>query len=155
MASLATIRAAILAKAAGVADIGVANDYERYSKEQSEMKAQYVATISGVKQLRGWNIRRFNTREISPDLGRYIVTHAWDLRGYMALDDSAGSEKTFDNLVETLRDAFREDESLGGVVSTTVTDEAAGLQVIESGPVLFAGVLCHAARLRLFTVHQQ
>ncbi|MBE0627981.1 MAG: hypothetical protein IH603_00015 [Burkholderia vietnamiensis] len=149
------IRAAIKAKIAAVADIGVVNDYERYSKNQSELQAQYVATIAGSKQLRGWNIRRKTTKETSPATGSYAVTHAWDLRGYMALDDSAESEKTFDGLIEALRDAFRTDENLGGLISSTVIEDAAGVQVIESVPVLFAGVLCHSARLRLFTRHHQ
>jgi hypothetical protein len=35
-----------------------------------------------------------------------------------------------------------------------VLDEGdAGVQVPESGPVMFAGVLCHAARLTLATRH--
>lgn len=155
--TVATIRAAILAKLGGVADIGVVNDYERYSKDQSALQAQYVATIAGAKQLRGWNIRRTKTAEnFSVFCGPQPVTHTWDLRGYMALDDSAATEKTFDNLIEAIRDAFRADETLGGAVySTTLLDGVTGVQVIESVPVLFAGVLSHSARLRLFTRHFQ
>ena len=155
--TVATIRAAHKAKLLTVANIGVVNDYERYSKDQSALQAQYVAMIAGAKQLRGWNIRRVKTQEKSPDVaGPSVVTHTWDFRGYMALDDSAASEKTFDDLIEAIRDAYRGDENLGGAVSTTVMEDGtAGVQVIESVPVLFAGVLCHSARLRTFTRHYQ
>lgn len=154
--TVATIRAAHKAKLLAVANIGVVNDYQRYSKNNSELQAQYVATIAGVKQLRGWNIRRTRTREIhTAFVGPKEVTHTWTFRGYMALDDSAASEKTFDDLVEAVRDAYRDDEDLGGVVNTTNIEEAAGVQVVESGPVLFAGVLCHSAQLQVFTRHYQ
>lgn len=155
--TVATIRAAIKLQLESVANIGKVNDYQRYSKNNSELQAQYVATISGSKQLRGWNIRRTKTRETGPDVvGPKVVTHTWDIRGYMALDDSAATEKTFDDLIEAIRDAFRDYETLGGAVQTTVIDgDVAGVQVIESVPVLFAGVLSHSARLQLMTRHYQ
>lgn len=155
MPTLDQIRAAIAGKLSAVPNVGRVHDYERYAAQGGEMKALYVATIAGAPQLRGWFVRRVRTREDSDDLGRYVVTHGWQIRGYLALDDAAASEKTFDALVEAIRDAFREDENLGGLVSSTVVEDAAGAQVEDSAPVLFAGVLCHSARLRLATRHYQ
>lgn len=151
MPTIAQVREAIRAKLAGVAGIGVVNDYERYAVSISEFKAFFVAA----GQVKGWLIRRAATQETSPALGRYVVTHRWQLRGYMALDDSAGTEKTFDTLVEAVRDAFRADETLGSVVAATVIDGEAGIQVEDSGPVMLAGVLCHGVRLKLSTRHYQ
>lgn len=70
----------------------------------------------------------------------------------MSLDDETQSELAFDNLIEAARDAFREDETIGGAVETTTVDGQAGLQLDDSGPSMFAGVLCHHARLSLATI---
>ncbi len=149
--SLEAIRAAIVAVLQRVPDIGRVHDFERYAANLNDLKAIYVATIDGQEQLRGWFVRRLTTTEITPALGIYDDTHAWEIRGYMALADGAQSEKIFDGLIEAIRAAFRQDENLGGVVDTTITPQGEGLALVESGPVLFAGVLCHAARLRLMT----
>lgn len=155
--SLAQIRTAIKAKIDGVAGIGKMNDYERYSREASALLAQYVFdTGGGVMRLQGWFLAYRGTAERSPGNGRYEVTHTWEIRGFYALDDSAGSEKAFDALIELLRDAFRTDESLGGLISSTVLADGsnygtAGLQVTEKNAAVFAGVLCHAMRGRLYT----
>lgn len=151
--SLATTRAAIAAAVAAVPDIGRVHQYERYAADLSALRKHYSASIAGAEQLRGWFVRRVSTAETSPAVGRRATTHEWEIRGYMALADAAASEYEMDALIEALREVFRIDETLGGAVASTVTDEAAGIQVVESGPVLFAGVLCHGARLQLFTRH--
>lgn len=155
MPTVEQIRDAHVAKIAAIPDIGKVHGHERYAAQQADMKALYVATIAGRDQLRGWFVRRVRTGETSDALGRYVVTHTWDIRGYLALEDGAASEKAFDALIEAIRDAYRSDENLGGLVSSTVVDEGAGVQVEESAPVLFAGVLCHSARLKLYTRHYQ
>lgn len=160
MPTLAQIRAAVKAKVAGVADIGQVHDYERYAKVQSAMQAEYIATIGATKFLRGWFIAFRSRSRRSPGQGRYEVRTMWELRGFHALDDAAASEKTFDDLCEAIELAFQADENLGGVVSSTVLDAGqgggeAGLQITEKNAALFAGVLCHAMRARLTTVHYE
>jgi hypothetical protein len=99
-----------------------------------------------------WDSHECECREErSGAVGRHAVIARWALRGYMALDDSAASEKTFDDLVEALIAAFRADDSLGGVVDSCIIGDIAGLQLDEAGPVMLAGVLCHGARLTLRT----
>jgi hypothetical protein len=90
-------------------------------------------------------------------LGSYNVLNRWRISGFMSLEDSSASEIVFDNLVEAVCDAFRSDETLGGLIAGTVMDSpnVAGIQVEDSGPVMFAGVLCHSARLVLYTWHIQ
>lgn len=145
--TLSTVRAAVVATLEGVAGVGVVHDYERYGARLEELKALYVTG----GQLRGWYVRRTAGRESGPGKGRYALVDDWLLRGFMALDDSAATEKTFDGLIEAIRDAFRADETLGGAVAGTNVDGRAGVQVTESIPVLFGGTLCHAARLSLST----
>lgn len=156
MVTLAQIREAIRARVAAVADIGKVNDYERYADQMSALKTLYVAAISGADQLRGWHIRRVRKVETYIDLDRWVVLNHWQIRGFMALDDSAGSEKTFDNLVEAVCDTFDTTPILvaePNYAEVILDEEAAGVQVPESGPVMFAGVLCHSARLTLATRH--
>ena len=157
-ATVEQIRAALVALIAAVPDIGVVNDYERYAERASDMQRLYVAAIDGEDQLRGWFVRRVATieQDISATAGgRYVVTHTWRIQGYMALSDAKASEKTFDTLIEAVRAALRADISLGGLVSSIETPDQAGLALDESTPVLFAGVLCHSARLSLKTTHYQ
>lgn len=149
MAALADVRAAIKTTLESVADIGQVHDYERYASRQGDFVALYYS--AGHAQIRGWNFRRVAREERSSAIGRHAVTARWALRGYMALDDSAASEQTFDLLVEALIAAFRADDSLGGVVDTCIIADVAGLQLDEAGPVMLAGVLCHGARLTLRT----
>lgn len=149
--TVAQIRDAIVAKLNGIADIGVVHDYERYATAKADMRALYE--YNG--QIRGWFVRRIRSREQMPDnrLGKTNIDHDWLIRGYMSLADADASEKVFDGLVESIQDAFRTDETLGDVVSTTFFQDQAGIQVLDLNPLLFAGVLCHGARLGLRTRH--
>lgn len=151
MASLQAIRDAIAAKISGVAGAGLVHSYERFTKRPDDFAAFFVTGGT----VNGWIIRRIATRETSPGLGRYVITHRWQLRYYRALDDAGQSEHAFDTTIEEVRDAFRNDENLGAVVDNIVVDGEAGLQLEDSGPVFLGGVLCHGARLKLSTRHFQ
>ena len=140
-------RNAIVAKMQAVPNIGQVQSYERYAKREADFRTFYED--SG--KVLGWVVRRLKIVEKSPAMGRWDVRITWRVAGYMSLDDSAASELAFDELVETLRTAFRDDPTLGGAVDTTIVPERAGLEVEDAGPVMFAGVLCHSARLGLTT----
>ncbi|MBI1386283.1 MAG: hypothetical protein GC150_15360 [Rhizobiales bacterium] len=147
------IRGAIAAKIAAVAGVGKVHAFERYAKGESDLRSMYVT--DGV--LAGWYVRRIATRELSPHPGRSIVWHRWRLGGFKGLLDAETTEIAFDETVEAIRAAFRVDDTLGGLVTTCTEPEGdgalAGVQLDDSGPVMFCGVLCHAARLSLSTRH--
>ncbi len=145
--SLDTIRSAIVAKLEAVSGIGLVHGYERYARKQSDFRAFYE---DGDKVL-GWFIRRRATRETEETNLRNTVVHTWDIRGYMSLQDAEATELAFDLLIESVRAAFRDDITIGGAVDTTVIDGKVGLQLEDSGPVMFSGILCHGARLSLMT----
>lgn len=145
--SLELIRYAITTKLAGL-DIGPVHSWERYAATNTGLLALY--STDGV--LGGWYVRRVRTSESSPSLGRHVERIEWEIRGFLGLQDAVATELQFDAQIEAIRAAFRADETLGGVVASTVSDDAAGIQVEDSGPVMFAGVLAHAARLRLITI---
>lgn len=151
MPTLDDIRNAIVTTIATVPNIGHVHGFERFAKAEKDFRTLYE---SGGKIL-GWNVRRISKTETSGAIGRWSVTNKWLIKGFMGLDDSGNSEPIFDRLIEAIGDAFRIDETLGGVVDSTVLENpnVAGIQVEDAGPVMFAGVLCHSARLALFTRH--
>lgn len=153
MPTVTAIRAAIKTKIESVTDIGVVHDYERYTKEAAKFRELYFHAASN--RILGWHVRRVSTRELLTDHDRWSVFHGWRIRGFMGLEDAEATEKSFDDKIEALRDAFREDDDLGGLVLTCVNPDSgeAGLQLIEHNPVLLAGVLCHKAELALTTQH--
>lgn len=153
MSALATTRTALYTLVAGVPGIGQVHDRERYVREEAKFRQLYTARINGADQLRGWWLRRSASMERTLGIGRRMEVHTWHLRGYMALGDDTGSELVFDELVEALRDAVRSTADAGGVPWQPAPFDSPtdGLQVLESGPVLFCGVLCHSALLELKT----
>lgn len=153
MPTVKQIRDAIKAKILTVAGAGTVHTYQRYAKEASKLATLYK--FGDPARFLGWNLSRVATRELFVDTGRWSVFHTWRIRGYMGIDDADATEELFDDKVEEIRTAFRDDDSLGGLVFSCINPESleAGIQVLESRPVMFAGVLCHNAELGLMTQH--
>lgn len=154
MTTLAQIRAAIVAELSAITGIGRVHDYERYAKQESEFRNLYLADLGGgVSQIRGWHVRRLTTSETHAVMASHEDVHEWQLRGFMAIDDSAASEKTFDDLIEAVRARFRANNNLGGLIASVYSPDGKGPELTESQPVLLAGVLCHSARIKLITTN--
>lgn len=156
MPTIDQIRGAIKTKIQTVPNIGIVHDYERFAAEQAKFRTLYLSGVAPNQRIQGWHVRRVATRETYIALSRWVVRHEWRIRGFMAIDDADATEKLFDTLIEAIRDAFRAAPTLTAEpdYSEVVTDEErAGVQVADSGPVMFAGVLCHAARLELTSRH--
>lgn len=150
--SVATHRAAIVALMLTVANVGRVHDEEPYARAEAAFRELYGwEDESGVTSLRGWYVRRTRTAERAAGLGRTINAHTWLVRGFASLDSAAGSGKAFDDLVEAVRLAYRNDITLGGAIDPGPLDNPAGFQVADIGPVVLAGVLCHGATLNLTT----
>lgn len=153
--TVAAIRAAIKTIMLTVPDIGVVHEYERYTKDLTGVKALYV--YAPLNQLRGWFIRRASVKEFGRLHNRSVQACRWQIRGFMALEDSAASELQMEELIEALRDVFRVDDQLLGTVAqcsvpgTNGNSGECAIQVEDFGPVMFAGVLCHGVRLGLNT----
>ena len=148
----ATTRAAIVAALRAVPGIGAVHDHEPYANQNTTLRALYVVQTDDGEQLRGWYVRRVSFRVVRNGGGLPRVFTTWQIRGFMALSEEAGSELAFDALVDAVRGAFDADPSMGGaVLSTLSADGEVGVQLSASGPVMFAGVLCHAADLTLTT----
>jgi len=140
-----TIRTAICDRLKSIAGIGQVFDYERYAKTESTFKGLYSAT----DRLLGWHVRRVSRKE--DDHFNKVAT-TWEIRGFMAIDDQAGSELAFDDLIDAIGDVWRRDPDMGGLVAYP-HDYPVTPELVESSPVMFSGVLCHSAKLRLVTKH--
>lgn len=146
------IREAIVAKLQNVPGIGRVQAYQRYSDDLASLSDFYM---DGDGLLLGWYVRR-----VSVDEGRIgkqtpEVTK-WEIVGFRAVVDADESELLFNDLIDAVRAAFRDDAwpSLGRDVHTRVGEGESGIQVKTIEHVVFgAGVLCHSATLGL-TVHR-
>lgn len=145
MSQVSNIRDAIKTIMETVPDIGVVHTFERFAKRSSEFKAFYQYE----DQIRGWYIRRLKTPASSGGIGLYDETYTWQIRGFMSLADEAQTERVFDELIESLVQAFRNYDTLNDTVTTSIVSNQAGLQVERVGHVMLAGVLCHEAVLSL------
>lgn len=145
--SLETIRAAIVARLNATPGIGRVHSYERFARSEKEFRDLYADG----NRILGWHVRRTKTHSVGRGAA-HQVAHNFSIRGFMSLEDASASELAFDALIESIRAAFRADDTLGGLARTCSDETGAGVQVADSGPVMFAGVLCHAATLQL-TVH--
>lgn len=145
-------RQALVALFSAVPNIGLVHPEEPYAKSQTDFQAlyQWVDPVNGKKQIRGWFVHRQRSQEMELGVGRVMNVHTWRLRGFLSLQPP-GSGQVFDELIEALRDAFRADPILGGVAQPGPVGQPSGVQVMESLPVVFSGVLCHGAQLELKT----
>ena len=153
--SVAAIRNAIVATLGTVPDIGVVHPYERYANDLAALKALYWSAAHNA--VRGWYVRRPATSELGNIQARTVEVIRWRIVGVMSLSDADASELAFDGLIEGVRNAFAADETLGGAVDQCTAPgggggDESGIQLDDSGPVMFGGVLCHACRLGLLTV---
>jgi len=144
-------RQALAALIGAVPMAGLVHDHEPYAAQEAAFRTKYLWTLpSGARQVRGWFIRRTGTRETELGVARVLNMHTWQVRGFMALDDAADTEIEFDELIEAIRKAYRADPTLGGAADLSPAD-GAGINVTDSRPVVFCGVLCHSAVLTLTT----
>lgn len=149
MPALSEIRNKIVSVMETVPNIGRVQPYQRYSNRQADLRDHYA--FRG--EIRGWFITRVGFRESNQEGGMRAIVNRWRIAGYMSWSDEATSELLFDGLVEQISDAFRAEQYLSGIGAESWVRDLAGVQGEDIGPVMFAGVLCHTARLGLETIH--
>jgi hypothetical protein len=137
--SVALIRAEIKTILSGVAGVGIVHDYDRWSADWTT----FFALFKSGAEIRGWQIARTKTEEIGGK-GETKRTHTFRLRGILGLDDSAATGKAFDDVVETVENAFDDAITLNGKATS-----AGPLQVDAIEIRMFGSVLCHTAECRL------
>ncbi len=167
MSNSAAVREWITATLRGVPGIGRVHGHERHAARESALRRFYQAGPEAGGALCGWFVRR-TARSDEPVGGggaMWRVHTTWMLRGYMALNDSArddadasaASEGRFDALIDRIIARFRIETGNAEQrrLLARAGEDGGSPRLAEAGPVLFAGVLCHTARLELRTAHYE
>jgi hypothetical protein len=138
--SESAIRAQIQDIMEGVSGIGVVHKYERYSKSIPK----FLSLMTHEGKVNGWTIHRQETpseRISNPAVERY---HLFAISGLYELDDEAGSEETFQALLEALVQAFHANITLNG---TAVKCDPLSIDDVDTD--LYGQQLFHTAALSL------
>ena len=165
----------------GGADVPV-HRFERFAARDHDLRRFYVIPVGEAEDggrglLVGWHVRHVATLELEHDASHTRAVRRWRALAVMALDDPGvapsrvaedgqtqveASEIVFDRMLECVRAKFRDDDALfetpdhGGdgalLAETTRYEGRQGFQIDDSGPAMFAGVLCHVARCSVVTV---
>lgn len=148
--SESAIRTEIYNILSGVASIGKVYDYERWTKD---WKAFIDLFKDSTGKILGWEISRGKAGEEKITIGignnEDERAHTYIIRGYMAIDDSEATEKTFNALIEAAATAFRAKRTLN-----ESAEDNQGLQCDVIDARTFGGVLCHYAELRLVAIER-
>jgi hypothetical protein len=131
----------------GVTNVGKVYDYERWANEWDDFLTFFKTTISTVDQVRGWEVvyRGFAHQPPMDFSGKHIRAHRFAVMGYMGLDDSEATEKTFAALAEAVADAIDADATIQASTYYYVED----VSIDEFEPRMFGGVLCHYALINV------
>lgn len=142
--SESAIRAEIFSILSSVQDIGKVYDYDRWAADWGAFINLFKTVIAGKEHIRGFEIVRVSAPSQYDDNVEETVFHKYVIRGYMSLKDAEATEKTFNSLIESIRERFRFNFSLNGKC------EFAGpvsVELIETRT--FGAVLCHYCELTL------
>ncbi len=141
--SYTTILAELKTDLDSVSGIGKVYDYFRASDDLEKARE----TFQKGRIFHVWMISRFAVDPSDAGTsGLSYRNHEFDLWGYYQIDDSEKSEKTFQALCDTVMDTFDTTANLQPTADSAMVEAAA---LLSFDQVLFAGVLCHRARIRL------
>lgn len=128
-------------------------DYERWAVHTKDILDLFKYTFNDGEEteydvILGWTISRTATREIERSSGEHERIHTFTIRGYMGLDDTNTSEKTFQEYAENICNAFRTNRNLS---NTSLCVKP--VQLIRLEQVMFCGILAHYAEMTV-DVHE-
>jgi hypothetical protein len=112
-----------------VAGVGKVNAYRRNAKTEQDFNDLYV--VNG--KVLAWDITRESTASTDRTVGATYEEHTLVIRGYMGVRDFDGTEKTFQDLIESVRAALRVKRNLNGKVLDTTPVQARQVGAAEFG----------------------
>lgn len=129
-----------------VANIGHVHTYQRNLKTREQIDAEFFDEEMG--RHNGWTISResFNGSQ-STNLGNTRLS-VWKLRGFMAVQDSAATEKLFQQVIDDIDEAFTPQENLNETIELVLPIQAVSIGYTWLGKQ-DSGVFCHGAELTL------
>jgi len=143
--ALSTAIAGAATVLAAVSGVGKVHQYLRRIPDRAVALAQLLATASG--PVNAWLITREATAADTPDGNAqlFIDRHTVVIEAYYAISADASTETTFQDLIESVRTAFRRDMSLGS--NPNLVAAPVSVRVVDVEKI--GGVVCHHAVLTL------
>jgi len=131
-----------------VENVGLTHDYMRWAIDESAFLDLAKTAIGGVDQIRVWMIDYAGFTSEEPWISRptkSIRVHTFVLHGYLGLDDSAATAKTFAALAEAVCTALEDDATLNADALSAYREPCQ----LAVDHVLFYSKLCHHATITL------
>lgn len=141
---------AIKGKLDGIAAIGHVYYGRPYSSNETELRNLFVHN----NKINAWTIERVSFVESPRNLTSNLTDTTWQINGFYAYDLASNSHIEFNEMVDAIRTAIRDDDDLGGVVSTCIVGDRAGIQGNTIDHAWLANnitMLCHIVELILTT----
>lgn len=140
--SLSAIRTKIKTKLEAISGIENVYDYKRYCNDWATYQDLFVKD----EKVNTWEIERLNFVSTGHGASGEVEdkTHSFIIRGFYSLFDSLATEKTFQDLVDSITSDFITDPTLGGVANQVhypITGE------ITKGRL--GNVLCHIVEIHI------
>jgi len=140
--SLSDIRSEIKTKLEAISGVENVYDFKRYCNDLSTYKDLFVKD----NKVNTWEIERISfTRNPRGGNGEIDDTiHNFVIRGYYSVFDSLATEKTFQDLVESICATFMDDPTLGGYAHIVHMPIEGVFSTNRLG-----GVMCHVVEIRI------
>ena len=142
---LAGIRAALKTTLEGVASVGIVTAYEPLTTRREHFESYFKH--AALAYMQGWTIMRESSLETTRNQARTNDRrHLMVIRGYRTIDSQGASEAAFQDLVESVCDAFRakENDQLDGQADLIGPPS---VRIFE--PRDFAGYLVHYVEIAM------
>lgn len=139
---LNAIIAAVKAKMESVADIGIVHDRVRLALSESVFRELFKDPNN--ERILGWTITRESGSESDISVHGTSDQHLLVLRGWMGIDDATETETTFQQRIEDVRTAFRQDRTING---SAIYSDPVQVRLVTQG--LLGSYLCHYCELTL------
>ncbi len=139
--SLATVRAQIKTILETISTVKNIYDYQRYVKDWATYKTRFTTD----RKVNTWEITRsaFERNVMGSDATERVI-HEFLIRGFYAVDDSEGSDKVFQDIVESVGQVFRDKPDLNDIAEVIIYPITATIRID-----MFGGVLCHVVEITL------
>jgi hypothetical protein len=136
-------RSQLLTRLQALTALGKLHQYERYSKNMTELANLY--SQGGV--LAGGFLRWASAKTRMYALGAYEHRHVFELVLIRGWNDAQESQLVFDQAIEQLMVAFETDQRIGDW--SCIDSDSFGFELVRNEPAMFGGVLAHYAVLRI------
>jgi predicted transposase YdaD len=152
MSSDNDIQTAIVTALKSITAIGQVYSYEPFYRQAQDLAAAYLRN----GKIRGWFVVRDALVELPATIGaighfQNLIRTEWRITGFWETEEPGNSANDFHNMIDTMRIIFRENRNLNLSGVTTVTENRAGLEIIDTGLAQFCGSICHTVILGLTT----